>query len=318
LFQLVTMTEEKKMSQKTIQSNLDSIEKMNGFLQELIDKTNRDNITLKLGDQLRPTEDYNGTLFEVVREPYWCCVDESGRAKEQIIQQKEEEFGDDLAQAEDYMKILEKRKVDPDGHQPGILSVAIRIGKERKYEITTPGYEFYDDDNEKQDENGEYYIEGTVYTVVYKERIQPDGWIPQRRIWIRKICIISKAEGHTDDKNLRSLPFPIRVIPFRNLIMKEINKLSKISRNLEATRLGAKKASKTSMRSRNEEKYQRLFKLWVDPATLDKQISGFYSDKYGLFLKSDVKYEVSARAVNPATKIINDAEQIKSQVEIDG
>lgn len=311
------MTEEKKMSQKTIQTYLDSIEKMNGFLHELLDKTSRDNTTLKLGDQLRPTEDYNGSLFEVVREPYWCYIGENGRANEMIVQRKEVEFAEEGAQAKDFVEILEKRRVDVDGYEPGVLYVELKQDVMRKYE-GTPFYDDYDDENEKEDEEGRYYIEVPVYTVIYSERILPAGWTPERRVWIRKICIISKAEGHTDDKNLRSLPFPLATIPFRNLIDKELTKLIKVSRNLQATRPGAKRVRKTSMRSRNEDKCRELFKLWADPIISEKPVSGFYSEKYGLFLKSDVKYQVSATLVNPCTKVVNEASEIKSQAEADG
>ena len=311
------MTENTKMTQKAIQNNLDAIEKMNGFLNNLIEKTNHDNVTLKLGDQLRPTEDYNGTLFEVVREPYWCYVGNGGRAEEMTIREHEEAMGDaedGRIEAERYMKELEEQKVDPESWEPGVLSVKLKITKDRVYE-DSPGYDFLDDEDEKQDANGKYYLEVPFYSVVWQERVMPEGCKPQRRVWLRKICIISKAEGHSDDKNLRALPFPVRTITFESLIWKEVQKLTKISRSLEATAPGRKKTAKVTMRTRNAQKYNDLKKIWMDETINKKQVTGFFSEKYGLFLRSDWKYEVTATLVNPLSKLVKDVTEIKSQVE---
>lgn len=309
---------ETKMTQKAIQNNLDALEKMNGFLNTLIEKTNHDNVSLKLGDQLRPTEDYNGTLFEVVREPYWCYITEQGRAVEMDFREHDEAMGDSdegKDVAERYMKELEARKVDPDGWEPGVIDVRLKVTKDRVYEETSPGYDFLDDENEKQDENGKYYIEVPFYSVVWRERVMPDGYKAQRRVWLRKICIISKAEGHSDDKNMRALPFPIRTMKFETLVWKEVQKLTKISRSLEATPAGRKRTVKVTMRSRNEQKYNDLKKIWMDKEINEKQVTGFFSEKYGLFLKSDKKYEVTATLVNPLTKLIGDLKDIKTQAE---
>ena len=312
---------ETKMTQKAIQNNLDALEKMNGFLNTLIEKTNHDNVSLKLGDQLRPTEDYNGTLFEVVREPYWCYITEQGRAIEMDYREHDEAMGDSgegKDAAERYMKELEARKVDPDGWEPGVIDVCLKVTKDRVYEDVSPGYDFLDDENEKQDENGNYYIEVPFYSVVWRERILPPGYTPQRRVWLRKICIISKAEGHTDDKNLRALPFPLKQFCFENLIQKEIQKLTKISRTLEGTPAGRKKTAKVTMRTRNQEKYNALKKIWMDDNIRLRIVKGFFSEKYGMFLKSDKKYEVTATLVNPLSKLVEDVSEIKSQVEGDG
>ena len=302
------------MTQKAIQNNLDALERMNGFLNTLIEKTNHDNVSLKLGDQLRPTEDYNGTLFEVVREPYWCYINEQGRAVEMDFREHEEHIGYKKEDAEAFMKTLEAQKVNEDDWQPGVIDVRLKSAKERIYENAVD-YDLLDDDNEKQDEEGRYYIDVMCYSVVWRERVMPDGYKAQRRVWLRKICIISKAEGHSDDKNMRALPFPIRTMKFETLVWKEVQKLTKISRSLEATPAGRKRTVKVTMLSRNEQKYNDLKKIWMDDAINEKQVTGFFSEKYGLFLKSDKKYEVTATLVNPLSKLIQDAKDIKVQAE---
>ena len=305
------------MKQKTIQSNLDKIEKLNGFLKTLIEKTQNDNVNLKLGDQLRPTEDYNGSLFEVVREPYWCYLDEKNHAHDLFLTQQETYFGDEKEEAQDFYDLLNAQKVSEDGTEDGVLSLCLNVGKDRVYE-DSPRYEKLDDEDEKQDIEGRYYVEVPSYSVVWTERKKPENWTYQRRVWIRKICMISKAEGLSDDKNSRALAFPIHTFPFKDLIRKEYQKLSKISRSLELTQKGAKYARKICMASRNRTKLEELLKLWMNPEVNDKMITGFYSLKYGLFLKSDVKYEVSTKTVNPLSKIVQSAVKMNSELEEDG
>jgi hypothetical protein len=310
-------TEEKKMTQKTIQLNLEAIEKQNAFLQTLIEKTSQDNTNLKLGDQLRPTEDYNGSLFEVVREPYWCYLDEQGRAVNIEILLCEEPFAEERLEAEEFMKRLESKRVDnPHDYHLGVIGNPwIKIGKQRVYE-DSPGYDYLDDDDEKQDSNGQYYIEMPTYTVCWNEKKCPGGIIPQKRVWLRKICIISKAEGHTDDKNMRALPFPLKTLCFERLISKELQKLEKIGKTMSA--LNENHDRRGSRKAENRKKWTQLFQLWADRDLRERQVTGFYSDKYGLFLKSSVIYEVVARAVNPLTKLIDDVQQIKSGSKTDG
>ena len=302
------MTDETKMSQKTIKNNLEAIEKKTAFLQTLIEKTSLDNTNLSIGDQLRPTEDYNGSLFEVVREPYWCYIDDKGKAVNIQTVLCEQEFVEEREHADDLLKRLESQRVDnEDDYHLGVIGNPwIKQGTMKVYEGEHTNYDDFNDENEKIDADGNFYIEVPTYTVCWHEKRCPAGVFPQKRVWLRKICIISKAEGQTDDKNCRALPFPLRTIPFQSLISKELQKLDKISKTMSAIQENGR--AKRTMANRR--KFLDLLKLWADPTLKSRPVTGFYSEKYGLFLKSAVSYEVSTRTVNPLTKLIDDVKQI--------
>ena len=302
------MTEKvEKMTQKTIKNQLEHIAGLGAFFNTLVCKTKNDNVSLKLGDQLRPTNDYNGSLFEVVREPYWCWIDEQGRASEMTIQQHHQNFGVDRAAAIRFTEELSYKEIDPEeGHNDGVWDIQMKTHQNRRFRPRTG------DDDEFSDDEEDFY---SVYMVEWRSRSMPKDCRPQRRVWLRKICIISKAEGHSDDKNARALPFPIREMTFGHLIEKECEKLSKIARCLERTEGDAKRTRKVSTRTQNIAKLRELREMWMNDLLRKRPVVGFYSEKYGLFLKSDVKYEVSTRLVNPATALLNSVKEIKEDVK---
>lgn len=278
-----------KMSQQTIKRQLESIAGLSAYFNTLKSKTKNDNVNLSLGDQLRPTKDYNGSLFEVVREPYWCWTDERGRAKEIITQYHFKLFNCHHL-AENFVDELEDNEVDKEGMDDGNFDIQLLpLG----------------------------HIQGGTpqYQVDWKSRTKPLGYKLEKRIWLRKICMISKAEGQSDDKNHRSLSFSVKTMPFSQLIQNECHKLSKISRSLELTDADAKRTRKVSLRKQNQEKLAELWKLWGHPENKYYAVSGFYSEKYGLFLKSDIKYEITTTLINPQTALINSVKEIRENVK---
>jgi hypothetical protein len=303
------MTEKvEKMTQKAIKNQLESVAAMSAFYNTLISKTKNDNVALKLGDQLRPTNDYNGSLFEVVREPYWCWISEDGLASEMAINYHHRNFHTDKDAAVRLTEELACRLIDPEhGCEDGVWDIELLSHQVRR---TRPQQgEGWDDLSDDEDD---FY---PIYLVEWKSRETPVGCKPQQRVWVRKICIISKAEGHSDDKNARALPFPVRTLLFRDLVIKEIEKLSKIARCLERTETNAKRTRKVCLRTQNKAKLQELRELWLNDTINKRPVTGFYSEKYGLFLKSDVKYEVSTTHVNPVTALLNSVKDIKEEVK---
>lgn len=320
-----------KMTQKTIQNQLDSIISMNAMLNTLISKTNNDNSNLKLGDQLRPTNDYNGSLFEVVREPYNCWVTPEGKAVAIQVRSDYQEFDSEEAALEFYNRIQAKQ-VDAESHDDGYLTIKILVRLWRDYPqrerewvgYDTPVYSLqqwkdeiedgYDSDEDFTDMMGQTFYNKIKYEVHYTHRETPEDFTIETRVWLRKICIISKAEGQSDDKNSRSLPFALCQMPFGDLIRTQIQKLNKISRSLEDTPKTAKRTKKITMADKNRAKLAELEKVWLCPDLIHKPVEGFYSEKYGMFLKSDVKFEVSQTAVNPVQQLAKTALEMEKAV----
>lgn len=309
-----------KMTLKTITHNLEMIASASAFFTTLRRKALSDNTTLSLGDQLRCTTDYNGTLFEVVREPYWCWLDDKGRACEFITQDAEDEYTT-LKEAEEALEVVksiwgdDEENYEKSEFQGWITDVSIvkrKVEYEPRQQNRPEGYEMDDDVSVSSDEEQEPEYR---YVVKYKCHFRPPGTKFERRIWVRKICLISKAEGYTDDKNHRSLPFPIRTIKFGDLIWSERMKLDKISRCIEATNPGERKTKKKSLYQENKKRLEELMKIWCNRVLNDTPVKGFFSEKYGLFLKSDSKYNVVIEGKNALKEMIDDVSEIREDVK---
>ena len=312
------MNTNEKMSLKAINNNLELIASASAFLNTLRRKALSDNTTVYLGDQLRCTTDYNGTLFEVVREPYWCWLDDTGRASEFLSEDCEDEYLT-LAEAEEGLRITKSiwcddeenyEKSEFQGWLKGGTIHKKKVEQDRRQQNRPEGYEMSDDDSSDEEQEPEYR-----YVVKYSVWFRPTGTKYERRIWVRKICLISKAEGYTDDKNHRSLPFPIRTIKFGDLIMTERQKLNKISRCIEATNPGERITKKKSLYQQNKKRLEELRNLWCNEHLNNTPVKGFFSEKYGLFLKSDSKYNVVIEGQNALKGMIDEVKEIREDVK---
>ena len=132
---------------------------------------------------------------------------------------------------------------------------------------------------------------------------------------MRKICLISKAEGLTDDKNFRSLVLTQKTIPFTELIAQQVTLLQKVSRSLEHTRPTDEKSRKMAGWAVNEKKCKELMALWFNPFLLKgKTITAYSNTKYGLFLRNPVTYTITASGKNVVTQATDKMMDAKKEI----
>ncbi len=288
-----------------IKKNLELVAKASAYLNFLKNASTGEHLELELGDQLRATSDYNGSIFEVVKKPYWAVVDdESGTLRDydyQLCESKKFVEGEeDLVDQFWNLKLKEERDALASGL--GICDVS-------KEEWTTTDV---DSDDEGEDFRGFDTIK--KYRVTWKVRSIPEHCRREYRVWVRKICLISKAEGLADDKNFRSLVLTQKTVPFTDLIKQQIELLAKVSRSLEHTRPTDEKSRKMSGWRVNEARCKELYSLFYNPAVRGKTLTAYSNIKYGLFLRNPVTYTVTASGKNVMTQATDKMIEAKKEV----
>ena len=295
-------TEEKVFKTTTaIKKNLELVAKASAYLNFVKNASTGEHLDLDLGDQLRTTLDYNGAIFEVVRKPYWAVVfqndgtlaDYAYKSNSVIFSQAEH----DDAQALFEEKMAEQRATIQS--ETGISDVSLH---------TYPGPARSGE--ESDDENDERH-----YEVRWQVRSIPEGCRRETRVWVRKICLISKAEGLTDDKNFRSLVLTQKTIPFTELIAQQVTLLQKVSRSLEHTRPTDEKSRKMAGWAVNQKRCDELKSLWFNPFLLKgKTITAYSNTKYGLFLRNPVTYTITASGKNVVTQATDKMMDAKKEI----
>lgn len=288
-----------------IKKNLELVAKASAYLNFLKNASTGEHLELELGDQLRATSDYNGSIFEVVKKPYWAVVDEyTGTLRDydyQLCQsQKFVEGEEDLL--EEFLAVKLKEERDAVASGLGVCDVT-------KQEWTNLEV---DSDDEGEDFRGFDSVKN--YVVRWKVRSIPEGCRREYRLWVRKICLISKAEGFTDDKNFRSLVLTHKTVPFTDLIKQQMDILRKVSRSLEHTRPTDDKSRKMSGWVVNQNRCQELQSLWWNPVMKSKTLTAYSNIKYGLFLRNPVTYTVTASGKNVMTQATDKLIEAKKEV----
>jgi hypothetical protein len=281
-------TEDKPMCAASIKKKLGLVEGVQAYFNFICNASLGEHQNLALGDQLRATEDYNGAIFEVVKVPYPCVVDAQGKVSDyEYFHQtyRYREMDEDIARQNYHeTKAQEVKSLA----EEGICNVNFAV-------FNYPLGRDVDDSDSDDDEIDQ---ETKHFQVSFDTRKLPEGHSVETRVWVRKICLISKAEGLTDDKNNRSLTLTIKTIPFTDLIRKQVEILAKCSRSLQATRPDALETKKCSGWRRNYEKCNELMKLYNNPALAKRKVVAFGNTKYGLFLRNPVTYTITASGKN--------------------
>jgi hypothetical protein len=272
-----------------IKKNLELVAKASAYLTFIRNASTGEHLELELGDQLRATSDYNGSIFEVVKKPYECIVNQDGNLSDYERKYKHRVFRsfeeDEANKALEYL--LANREADVEGweiEEAHIVRENFPLGR--------------DDDEHSDDEWEEIDAETYHFRLVWTLRTLPAGHRKEQRIWVRKICLISKAEGLTDDKNFRSLVLTQKTVPFTDLIKQQMDLLQKVSRSLEHTRPTDEKSRKMAGWVVNEKRCSELRKLWWNPALKNKTLTAYSNTKYGLFLRNPVTYTITASGKN--------------------
>jgi len=275
-------TQEKPMCAASIKKKLQEVEGIQAYFNFISNASLGEHQSLALGDQLRATEDYNGAIFEVVKVPYKCIVDAQGKLSDYLYSPRVLHFPEsmELQAREKYTEIKEE---EADDGENGICNVQFVV---KDYPL---GME---DDSDDDDEATKHF------QVTWDVRTLPEGNSVETRIWVRKICLISKAEGLTDDKNNRSLTLTLKTIPFTKLIDKQRDILTKCTRSLDITKPDALETKKCSGWRRNAQKCEELYKLYHNPALKKRTIVAFGNTKYGVFLRNPVTYTITASGKN--------------------
>lgn len=287
-----------------IKKNLELVAKASAYLNFVQNASTGEHLDLDLGDQLRATSDYNGSIFEVVKKPYWAVVDdESGTLRDYHYTSHQAKFEEGEEEVvEEFYKQKIKEQMDSD------CSDGLGVCDVSREDWTT-----YDDDS---GDEGDYTEHPMIkkYRVTWKVRSIPEDCRREYRIWVRKICLISKAEGLADDKNFRSLVLTRKTVPFTDLIRQQIELLQKVSRSLEHTRPTDDKSRKMGGWRTNETRCKELMKLWFNPAMKGKTLTAYANTKYGLFLRNPVTYTVTASGKNVVTQTTEKMIEAKNEV----
>jgi hypothetical protein len=273
-----------------IKKNLELVAKASAYLTFIRNASTGEHLELELGDQLRATSDYNGSIFEVVKKPYWAVVfNDTGTLTDYAYTKHTKTF--DAGESDDFFtqKLDEMTEALPTGL--GICDVS-------RYEDTVHEYDSDIEEDEDGNEIIPRYEEVRKTVVSWKVRSIPEGCRREFRVWVRKICLISKAEGLTDDKNFRSLVLTQKTVPFTDLIKQQMDLLQKVSRSLEHTRPTDEKSRKMAGWVVNEKRCSELRKLWWNPALKNKTLTAYSNTKYGLFLRNPVTYTITASGKN--------------------
>jgi hypothetical protein len=276
-----------------IKKNLELVAKATAYLTFIKNASTGEHLELELGDQLRTTLDYNGAIFEVVKKPYWCIVNQEGTISDYVRKYKHKvfrSFEEDEAK-EALAFLLANREADVEGweiEEAHIVRKNFPLGR--------------DDDEHSDDELDDIDDETHHFRVCWTLRTLPAGHRKEQRVWVRKICLISKAEGLTDDKNFRSLVLTQKTVPFLDLVHQQMELLRKVSRSLEHTRPTDEKSRKMAGWRVNEDRCNELRKLYWNPVLQTKTLTAYSNTKYGLFLRNPVTYTVTASGRNVMTQ----------------
>lgn len=292
-----------------IKKNLELVAKASAYLNFLKNASTGEHLNLELGDQLRATNDYNGSLFEVVKKPYWAVVNNlTGTLSDYAYQSFTKTFTE--GEEEELEKFWnQKLKEDYDSQYSDGLGVCDVVKEEG---ITQEAIS----DDEDDEDTGHFRGFDSIkrYYVRWRVRSIPENCRRETRVWVRKICLISKAEGLVDDKNLRSLVISQKTAPFTDLIKQQIELLGKLSRSLTHTRPKDDKSRKMSGWLVNHNRCEELHKLFCNPALKDKTLTAYANTKYGLFLRNPVTYTITASGKNVVTQATEKLIDAKTEV----
>lgn len=295
-------------SDRTIKKKIETLQGCSTYLTFIKNAFQDDNTALKLGQQLRAVDDYNGTIFEVVREPFKCRVDENGSLSGYVPTRKVRDFlASQRMEAEIfYQQMLGKVNIEDEEQMwddVHICDVNFRRVRGEEHESET------DDSDEEVDDDSMYYSVNWVEYVA-----QPNTSV-QERCWVRKICLISRAEGKVDDKNYRSVVLTRKSVSYEELVWREIQTLSKVARSLEQTRPDSKRTRKLKVWTANKELCDQLKETIHDAHYVKKRIEGFYNKKYNLFLKNPNTYQVTSSGAGAVVQMANKLIEAKADIK---
>jgi hypothetical protein len=274
-----------------IKKNLELVAKATAYLTFIKNASTGEHLELELGDQLRATSDYNGSIFEVVKKPYWAVVfNDTGTLTDYHYERTYKKFVEGEEDQVEALWALMKAREHAD------VASGLGICDVRKEEWTAAEEDSDDEDTQTERPRMKYY------GVEWKERSIPEHCRREYRVWVRKICLISKAEGLTDDKNFRSLVLTQKTVPFLDLVHQQMELLRKVSRSLEHTRPTDEKSRKMAGWRVNEDRCADLRKLYWNPVLQTKTLTAYSNTKYGLFLRNPVTYTVTASGRNVMTQ----------------
>ena len=290
---MIPTTEKVFKTASAIKKNLELVAKASAYLNFIKNASTGEHLELELGDQLRATSDYNGSIFEVVKKPYWCIVNQEGTISDYVRKYKHRVFRS--FEEEEAKEAVARLRADCDADAEGWEIEEAHLVREN-FPLG------HDDDEHSEDELDDIDDETHHFRVCWTLRTLPAGHRKEQRVWVRKICLISKAEGLTDDKNFRSLVLTQKTVPFLDLVHQQMELLEKVSRSLEHTRPTDEKSRKMAGWRVNEDRCAELRKLYWIPALQAKTLTAYANTKYGLFLRNPVTYTVTASGRNVMTQ----------------
>ena len=293
--------QEQPMCIPSIKKKLQVVESASAYLTFLHRATATDHLQVKEGEQLRVTADYNGSLFEVVREPFEVLVDGYGKITAYEIRTHHMYFH--AVQEEEAKEFYANL-----GNNPDIVKT--------KWEVVN--FALQSDDSHSQFSEDEMDLienEDHHYRITYWSRKQPENTTIEKRIWVRKCCLISKAEGLAEDKNNRSLDLSIQTVSLDNLVYKYIQMLNKIQYSLKHHMPHDANTKRYKSWKELEEKRAKLWELFCSPYVQKMKLTAYGNKKYGLFLKNPVSYTITASGANVIMQTVDNMQTSATQVK---